>query len=77
MLASNGEAEAPCIVPCSVSDHFPSSITPGFNHLPIRRKQAGDAQVAVEVERLWQLNADRIGTGNPDLIYPGQELRLT
>jgi hypothetical protein len=40
-------------------------------------EQANDAQVAAEVERLWQLNADRIGTGNPDLIYPGQELRLT
>jgi nucleoid-associated protein YgaU len=38
---------------------------------------AGDAQVAAEVERLWQLNAERIGTGDPDLIYPGQELRLT
>jgi nucleoid-associated protein YgaU len=38
---------------------------------------ASDAQIATEVERLWQLNAERIGTGDPDLIYPGQELRLT
>ena len=38
---------------------------------------ASDTQVAAEVERLWQLNAERIGTGDPDLIYPGQELRLT
>jgi nucleoid-associated protein YgaU len=38
---------------------------------------AGDARVAADVERLWQLNAERIGTGDPDLIYPGQELRLT
>jgi nucleoid-associated protein YgaU len=37
---------------------------------------AGVAQVAFEVRRLWQLNAARIGTGNPDLIFPGQELRL-
>jgi len=37
--------------------------------------QANDAQVAAEVQRLWQLNADRIGTGNPDLVYAGQELR--
>jgi hypothetical protein len=37
---------------------------------------AGIAQVAFEVRRLWQLNAVRIGTGNPDLIFPGQELRL-
>jgi nucleoid-associated protein YgaU len=40
-------------------------------------KDGSDAQVAAEVERLWQLNAGRIGTGDPDLIYPGQELRLT
>lgn len=37
---------------------------------------AGIARVAFEVQRLWQLNAARIGTGNPDLIFPGQELRL-
>lgn len=37
---------------------------------------ASIAQVAFEVGRLWQLNAARIGTGNPDLIFPGQELRL-
>jgi nucleoid-associated protein YgaU len=38
---------------------------------------ASDAKVAAGVERLWQLNGERIGTGDPDLIYPGQELRLT
>jgi nucleoid-associated protein YgaU len=38
-------------------------------------ERANDAQVAAEVQRLWQLNADRIGTGNPDLVYAGQELR--
>jgi hypothetical protein len=37
---------------------------------------AGIARIAFEVQRLWQLNAARIGTGNPDLIFPGQELRL-
>jgi hypothetical protein len=34
------------------------------------------AQVASEVGRLWRLNAERIGTGSPDLIYPGLALRL-
>jgi hypothetical protein len=29
-----------------------------------------------EVYRLWRLNEDRIGTGNPSLIYVGTELRL-
>jgi hypothetical protein len=39
-------------------------------------RRASIAQIAFEVGRLWRLNAARIGTGNPDLIYAGQELRL-
>jgi len=39
-------------------------------------RSAGIAQVAFEVGRLWRLNAARIGSGNPDLIYAGQALRL-
>jgi nucleoid-associated protein YgaU len=34
------------------------------------------AQVAFKVGRLWELNASRIGSGNPDLIFPGLKLRL-
>jgi LysM domain len=34
------------------------------------------AQVALKVDRLWALNAARIGTGDRNLIFPGQELRL-
>ncbi len=37
---------------------------------------AGNAEIAAEVQRLWKLNAGRIGTGNPSLIYAGTELRL-
>jgi hypothetical protein len=37
---------------------------------------ADDSEVANEVARLWRLNEDRIGTGDPDLIYPGTVLRL-
>lgn len=37
---------------------------------------ADDAEIAAEVERLWKLNAGRIGTGDPSLIYAGTELRL-
>ncbi len=37
---------------------------------------ASDARIAAAVERLWQLNAGRIGTGSPDLIYPGQRLTM-
>jgi hypothetical protein len=37
---------------------------------------AGNAEVAAEVQRLWRLNADRIGTGDPNLILVGTVLRL-
>lgn len=37
---------------------------------------ASTETVAQEVERLWRLNEDRIGTGDPNLIYAGTELRL-
>ncbi len=39
-------------------------------------RPGGIAEIAFEVGRLWRLNATRIGTGNPDLIFPGQEIRL-
>ena len=37
---------------------------------------ASPARVAQEVNRLWELNAARIGTGNPDLVMAGTTLRL-
>jgi nucleoid-associated protein YgaU len=37
---------------------------------------ADEAEIASEVARLWRLNEGRIGTGDPDLIYPGTVLRL-
>jgi hypothetical protein len=37
---------------------------------------ANNAEIAAEVQRLWRLNAGRIGTGDPSLIYAGTELRL-
>jgi hypothetical protein len=37
---------------------------------------ASPARVAREVNRLWELNRDRIGTGNPDLLMVGTTLRL-
>jgi nucleoid-associated protein YgaU len=35
-----------------------------------------DARVAREVNRLWELNADRIASGSPDLLFAGTRLRL-
>jgi len=37
---------------------------------------ADNAQIAREVNRLWNLNADRIATGQPDLLMVGTVLRL-
>jgi nucleoid-associated protein YgaU len=37
---------------------------------------ATDLETAQEVNRLWKLNEQRIGTGNPDLIFPGQTLTM-
>lgn len=37
---------------------------------------ASVAEVEAEVARLWRLNAARIGTGDPNLIYAGTALRL-
>jgi hypothetical protein len=34
------------------------------------------AEIADEVNRLWELNEDRIATGDPDLLRVGTELRL-
>jgi hypothetical protein len=39
-------------------------------------ERAGVAQIALEVDRLWQLNEDRIASGSPDLLYTGTRLRL-
>lgn len=37
---------------------------------------ASNAEIAAEVERLWRLNEDRIGTGDPNLVLVGTVLRL-
>jgi len=62
------------------SAHSTHVVEPGQSLWMIARGLIGKpdsiAQVAFEVERLWHLNAERIGTGTPDLIFPGLELRL-
>jgi hypothetical protein len=39
-------------------------------------ERAGVGRIAREVGRLWALNEDRIGSGDPDLLYVGTRLRL-
>jgi hypothetical protein len=38
--------------------------------------EASPARIAREVDRLWRLNSDRIGTGDPDLLMVGTRLNL-
>jgi nucleoid-associated protein YgaU len=38
--------------------------------------KASAGRIAREVNRLWELNRDRIGTGNPSLIHVGTVLKL-
>jgi hypothetical protein len=56
-------------------------VKPGESLWAIAEKRLGprasDAEIAREVNRLWELNATKvIKTGDPDLILPGQRLRL-
>jgi nucleoid-associated protein YgaU len=39
-------------------------------------REASAAQIAREVTRLWSLNEDRIGTGDPDMLMVGTKLTL-
>jgi nucleoid-associated protein YgaU len=38
---------------------------------------ASPTRIWNEVQRLWRLNADRIPSGNPNLILPGLRLRMS
>ena len=37
---------------------------------------ASDARVAREVARMWSVNRHRSRSGDPDLIFPGERLRM-
>ncbi|MEJ7789983.1 MAG: LysM domain-containing protein, partial [Thermoleophilaceae bacterium] len=38
--------------------------------------RASPAQIAREVNRIWELNSGAIGTGDPDLLMVGTKLKL-
>jgi hypothetical protein len=56
------------------------TVRPGDSLWSIARRLLGPGasagQIAREVNRLWELNRERIGTGNPSLIHVGTVLRL-
>lgn len=55
-------------------------VEPGESLWSIARRllgpDASPGHIAREVDRLWELNRDRIGTGDPDLLMVGAKLRL-
>ena len=55
-------------------------VRPGETLWSIARRLLGEghdpAETGPEVARLWELNADRIGSGDPDVLLPGTVLRL-
>jgi hypothetical protein len=55
-------------------------VEPGESLWSIARRllgpDASPGRIAREVDRLWELNRDRIGTGDPDMLMVGAKLRL-
>jgi LysM domain len=55
-------------------------VQPGDSLWSIARRLVGpepsDGRIARKMNRLWQLNRDRIGSGDPSLIYAGTVLRI-
>lgn len=77
------------VLPPDAGRQGPGRIAPGRSSYTVRPgdclwsiaaallpRGADDARIAAEVARLWHLNADRIGTGDPDVILVGTTLRL-
>ena len=56
------------------------TVHPGDSLWAIARRvvgpSAGNAAVERKLVAIWDLNARRIGTGDPNLIFPGTRLRL-
>ncbi len=72
------EAPAPPARPPIDGDRY--RVQPGDSLWSIAKRVLGpnvsNGRIAQEVHRLWQLNTERIATGDPSLIHPGIELRL-
>jgi hypothetical protein len=55
-------------------------VRPGDSLWSIARSLVGPSASNTEVEtklvKVWDMNAHRIGTGDPNLIFPGQRLLL-
>ena len=73
-------APAPAGNPAPGSEGHLLVVQPGDSLWSIATKllgpDASPAEIARKVSRLWKLNAKRIGTGRPDLLFVGTKLRL-
>jgi nucleoid-associated protein YgaU len=71
--ARSGESHA------APDDRF-HTVRPGESLWSIAADMLGEnatvAAIAREVNRLWELNQERIGTGQPDLLHTGTRLML-
>ena len=78
-VAAASPVSSPARVAISSSDAT-HVVRPGESLWAIAASLAGPratpAAIAREVHHLWSLNAQRIGTGNPDLLMVGTRLRL-
>jgi hypothetical protein len=63
-----------------IGDNRSYVVAPGDSLWSIAKRllapNASPARIAREVNRLWSLNEDRIGTGDPDLLMVGTKLEL-
>lgn len=79
-LTSVSSAAPPNAEPASARSGRFLLVQPGDSLWSIAKRALGpdasSAKIAREVNRLWQLNSDQIGTGSPDLITVGTKLRL-
>jgi hypothetical protein len=70
---------APAAAAPAASDAAAVVVRPGDSLWGIARAlmgpSASDSAVASKVHALWDMNARRIGTGDPNLIFPGTRLR--
>jgi nucleoid-associated protein YgaU len=81
---ADAESEAEAIPPAPATtapvEGVRYRVRPGDSLWSIAKRllepDASNGRIAQEVNRLWQLNADRIATGDPSLIHPGTVLRL-
>lgn len=64
----------------SMSDSGSVMVQPGDSLWSIARRIVGpaasDAEVHSKLVAVWDMNQKRIGTGDPNLIFPGQRLML-